>query len=81
MVDLPHVAKHALGDQMGPEMQKAMQFGSPPHQGLRNCGLSQKYFLGPAGVIFAVRALLAVFRSWFTTGRIGSRQQLAGGVS
>ena len=42
-VDLPHVAKHAFGDQMGPNMQKAMPFGSPPHQGLKNCGLSQKF--------------------------------------
>ena len=44
-VNLPHVAKHAFGDQMGPNMQKAMPFGSPPHQGLKNCGLSQKMFL------------------------------------
>ena len=28
-VDLPHVAKHAFGDQMGPSVQKAMPFGSP----------------------------------------------------
>ena len=26
-------AKHAFGDQMGPSVQKAMLFGSPPHQG------------------------------------------------
>ena len=41
-VSLPHVAKHAFGDQMGPNMQKAMLFGSPPHQGLNNCGISPK---------------------------------------
>ena len=64
MVDLPHVAKHALGDQMGPEMQKAMQFGSPPHQGLRNCGLSQKYFLTLFG------ACRGNFRSSRAVGRI-----------
>ena len=28
-VDLPHVAKHAFGDQMGPNVQKAMPFDSP----------------------------------------------------
>ena len=44
-VNLPHVAKHAFGDQMGPNVQKPMPFGSPPHQGLKNCGLSQKIFL------------------------------------
>ena len=40
--DLPHVAKHAFGSQMGPNMQKVIQLGSPPHQGLG--GLSQKIF-------------------------------------
>ena len=41
-VNLPHVAKHAFGDQMGPNVQKHMAFGSPSHQGPKNCGLSQK---------------------------------------
>ena len=41
-VNLPHEAKHAFGDQMGPNMQRAMLLGSPPHQGLKNCGLCQK---------------------------------------
>ena len=39
-MNLPNVAKHAFGDQMGPNMQKAMPVGSPPHQGLKSCGLS-----------------------------------------
>ena len=66
-----HVAKHAFGDQTGPNMQNAMSFCSPPHQGQKNCGLSQvrvrararacRPFLGSAGVIFAVYALLALF--------------------
>ena len=43
-VNLPHVAKHAFGDQMAPNVQKAMPFGSPPHQGLKIRGLSPKHF-------------------------------------
>ena len=74
-VNLPHVAKHAFGDQMGPNVQKAMPFGSPPHQGLKNCGRSQKIFfifrpfLGPTGVLSAVFALVVIFRSWHTVWR------------
>ena len=30
-VNLPHVAKHAFGDQMGPNVQKAMPFGGRAH--------------------------------------------------
>ena len=43
-VNLPHVAKHAFGDQMGPNVQNPMPFGSLPYQGLKNCELSQKIF-------------------------------------
>ena len=43
-VDLPHLAKRAFRDQIGPNVQKAMLLGSPSHQGLKNCGFSQKYF-------------------------------------
>ena len=32
-VNLPHLTEHAFGDQMGTNVQKAMPFGSPPHQG------------------------------------------------
>ena len=67
-VDLPHVPKHAFGDQMGPNVQKAMPFCNPPHQGLKNCGLSHFLIFRPffrvAGVLFAVCALLAIFRGW-----------------
>ena len=52
----PHVAKHAFGDQIGQNVQKAMPFGIPLHQGLKNCELSQKNvilffdpFQGPPG--------------------------------
>ena len=72
-VDLPHLAKSAFRDQMGPNAHKAMSFGSPPYQGLKNCELSQKKyffifrpFLGPTGVTFAVSALLAIFCGWHT---------------
>ena len=44
-VNMPHVAKHAFGDQMGPNVQKEMPFGSPPHQGPKNCGLSKKIYI------------------------------------
>ena len=43
-VDLPHLAKRAFRDQIGPNVQNAMLLGSPSHQGLKNCGFSQKYF-------------------------------------
>jgi hypothetical protein len=33
-----------LRDQIGPNVQKAMLLSSPSHQGLKNCGFSQKYF-------------------------------------
>ena len=72
-MDLPHAAKRAFRDQMGPNVQKAMPFGSPPYQGLKNYDLSQKniflffdLFLGPTGVIFAVSALPAILFSWHT---------------
>ena len=55
-VNLPHVCKHAFGDQTGPNVQKPMPFGSLPYQGLKNCGLSQQniflffdVFSGPPG--------------------------------
>ena len=67
-VDLPHLAKRAFRDQIGPNVQKAMLLGSPSHQGLKNCGFSQKYFsfifdhfLGGVGDFFAVFSLLAIF--------------------
>ena len=39
---LPHLAKSAFRDQIGPNAHKAMPFGSPPYHGLKNCELSQK---------------------------------------
>jgi hypothetical protein len=62
-VNLPHVAKHAFGDQMGPNVQNSMPFGSLPYQGLKNCGLSPQkkifdIFLGPPG------RLLRFSRCW-----------------
>ena len=61
-VNLPHVAKHAFGDQMGPNVQKVMPFGSPPHQGLKKCGLFQKklYFRLFMAYQAAFRGLRAV---------------------
>ena len=67
-LDLPHLAKRAFRDQIGPNVQKAMLLGSPSHQGLKNCGLSHKIFFfifDPFffvfGDFFAVFALLAIF--------------------
>ena len=66
-MDLPHLAKHAFRDQIGPNVQKAMLLGSPSHQGLKNCGFSHKinfHFLTDFlifGDFFAVFALLAIF--------------------
>ena len=72
-MNLPHVAKHAFGDQMGPNVQNPMPFGSLPHQGLKiadfpkkNIFLFFRHFFGPTGVTFAVFALLAIFRGWYT---------------
>ena len=73
-MDLPHAAKRAFADQIGPNVHKAVPFGSPPHQGLKNCGLSQKHiffifrlFGGPTGVLSAVSALPALLFSWHTS--------------
>ena len=44
-MDLPHLAKRVFRDQIGPNVQKAMLLGSPSHQGLKNCGLSQFFFI------------------------------------
>ena len=41
-VNLPQVAKHAFGNQVGPNVQNPMLPGSPPHQGQKNSGFSQK---------------------------------------
>ena len=61
-MDLPHLAKRAFRDQIGPNVQKAMLLGSPSHQGLKNCGFSQflTIFL-VFGIFFAVFSLLAIF--------------------
>ena len=65
-VNLPHVAKHAFGEQMGANVQKAMPIGSPSHQGLKIAGFLKKkilifltFFI--FGDFFAVFALLAMF--------------------
>ena len=66
-LDLPHLAKRAFCDQIGPNVQKAMLLGSPSHQGLKNCGFSPKYFFSffdhflVFGDFFAVFSLLAIF--------------------
>ena len=70
-MNLSHVAKHAVGDQMGHNVQKAMPAGSPPHQGQKSCGLSKKMFilrplLGPTGAFYVGFVLLVIFRSWHT---------------
>ena len=51
-MDPPHVAKHIFGDQMGPNVQKAIPFCNPPHQGLKIAGVLQNVFekkIGLAG--------------------------------
>jgi len=67
-VDLTHLAKRAFRDQIGPNVQRDMLLGSPSHQGLKNCGFSQKYFFFifdhfflVFGDFFAVFSLLAIF--------------------
>jgi hypothetical protein len=79
-LDLPHLAKRAFGDQMGPNVQKAMPPRSLLHQGLKNCELSQFFFVfrpfsGPTGAIFAVSALPAMFCSWNTFWRFWPHQE------
>ena len=70
-LNLPHVAKRAFGGQIGPNVQKAMPFGSPPYHGLKNCELSQFFFhfstlFWVHRVLFAVFALLAILCGWHT---------------
>ena len=73
-MNLLHVAKHASGDQMGPNVQKAMPFGSPLIEDRKIANFLKKniflffdLFLGPTGVIFAVSALPAMLFSWHTS--------------
>ena len=42
---LPHLAKHAFGDRIGPNVQKTMLLGSPPHQGLKIADFLKKKFI------------------------------------
>ena len=66
-MDLPHLAKRAFRDQIGPNVQKAMLLGSPSHQGLKIADfLKNILFLFLTiflvfGDFFAVFALLAIF--------------------
>ena len=66
-MDLPHLAKRAFRDQIGPNVQKAMLLGNPSHQELKICGFSQNIFFHfltiflVFGDFFAVFALLAIF--------------------
>ena len=66
-LDLPHLAKRAFRDQIGPNVQKAMLLGNPSHQGLKICGISQNIFFHfltiffSFGDFFAVSSLFAIF--------------------
>jgi hypothetical protein len=42
-VDLPHLAKRAFRDQIGPNVQKAMLPGSPSHQRAEKLRIFSKY--------------------------------------
>ena len=66
-VDLPHLAKRAFRDQIGPNVQKAMLPGSPSHRGrkivdfLKNIFPSFLTIFLIFGAFFAVFSLLAIF--------------------
>ena len=66
-MDLPRLAQHAFRDQIGPNVQEAMLFGSPSHQGLKNSKFSHKIKFSffdqffSFGDFFAVFVLLAIF--------------------
>ena len=63
-VDLPPFAKHAFHNQVGPNVQRAMLLCSPSHQGLNNCGFSQKTFF----LTFYFGDFFAVLRCWPSRG-------------
>ena len=66
-MDLPHLAKRAFRDQIGPNVQKAMLLGSPSHQGLKIADFLKiffsffDHFFLVFGDFFAVFSLLAIF--------------------
>ena len=64
-MNLSYVAKYAFDEQMGPSRQIAMPFGSRPHQGLKNCGLSQKIFFD-----FFLRDPWGALRGLYAAGHI-----------
>ena len=64
-VDLPRVAKHAFNEQMGPYVQKAMPFGSPPHQGQKIADFLISFF-------DLFRAHRGAFRGLRAAGHISS---------
>ena len=67
-MDLPHLAKRAFHDQIGPNVQKAMLLGSPCHQGLENRGFSQKIHLFIFDRFFLLLVIVLPFlrcRSYF----------------
>ena len=43
----PILQSTPFATKLAPMCKKAMLFGSPPHQGLKNCGFSQKIFFSP----------------------------------
>ena len=51
-MDLPHLAKRAFRDQIGPNVQKAMLLGSPSHQGLKIADFLTKYFFSFLTIFF-----------------------------
>ena len=65
-MNLPHVAKRAFGDQMGPNMQKAMPPGSPSHQGLKNCG----NFYNNVFSFLTIFFILAIFGRFCAVGHV-----------
>ena len=64
-MDLPHLAKRAFRDQIGPNVQKAMLLGSPSHQGLKNCGFFINIFLSFLTIFWGVLVIFLPFsRCW-----------------
>ena len=65
-LDLPHLAKRDFGDQMGPNLQKAMLLGSLSHQSRIFSKIIFIFwpFFWTFGDCFAVFALLVIFWSW-----------------
>ena len=70
-MDLPPCGQARLWRPIGPQFAKKRSFCSPPHQGQKIADFLFGPLFRPAGVVFAVHALLALFWAGMLFGDVG----------